>query len=385
MLKINESRFLGFFEELKSFNDTPDNGYSRTVFSETELLTLRWFEDTLKSYELYDYTDSVKNVFGRYGDKEECILIGSHLDTVHNGGLYDGALGVLAGLEVLISLKEQNVDLPFSVQLVAFRGEEANILGGTFGSRAFTGKVDFTDKFNMDIKSTDLTVEDVKNAYNNDSYKQYLELHIEQGSVLEDTETEIGIVTAIAGLRRLFVKVPGKSGHAGTTPMHSRNDALKKATGLLYDIYQFSETLDKESVLTIGELNIAPNQANVIPNEVNFLVEVRSSTDEKLDAYMNRLSELISYDKEVVIQKPANTLDANVIETLEKTTNALKYTNRRMVSGANHDANSLADNISTGMIFVPSKDGISHHPDEYTEDALLVKGANVLLNYLTLL
>lgn len=382
MLNINKKRFLNFFEELKTINATPGSGYTRTVFSKEELDVLDWFENKLREYDLYDYTDSVKNIFGKYGDKEETILIGSHLDTVHNGGLYDGALGVLAGLEVLITLKEQQIDLPYSIQLVAFRGEEGNILGGTFGSRAMTNKIDFTSKFLKDLETTDLVESDVRNAHSNLPYKEYLELHIEQGSILESKGLDIGVVTAIAGLRRLLVKVRGKSGHSGTTPMSMRNDALKKANLILTNIYKFSESLDKDTMLTIGELNVLPNQATVIPNEVNFLVEIRSSSEEHLDKYMHQLKELTPEDSQITVIKPANQLDNQIITKLKNTTLNLGYSHMPIISGANHDANSLADLIPVGMIFVPSRDGISHHPDEYTSDEQMIKGANVLLNYL---
>lgn len=382
MLKINETRFLNFFEELKQFNATPNNGYTRRAFSEEDLNTIQWLEETLKEYDLYSHTDSVKNVFGQYGDKKPYILIGSHLDTVQNGGLYDGALGVLAALEILITLKEKNIDLPFSVKLVAFRAEEANRLGGTFGSHAFTGKIDYTERFLKDIKTTDLTEEDVRNAHCTDDIKAYLELHIEQGAVLEQKNIDIGIVTAIAGLRLLNVKVTGKSDHAGTTPMNMREDALKKATQLLSKIYDFSETLDNNSVLTVGELNVFPNQSNVIPNEVNFFIDFRSNTNEKMDECLKELSRIITEENQMTVDISAKPMDSNVIEGLERTSTELGYSNMRIVSGAGHDANTLSEQTPTGMIFVPSKDGISHHPDEYTSEELLVKGANVMLNYI---
>ncbi|MCD8915365.1 M20 family metallo-hydrolase [Staphylococcus simulans] len=378
-MNINNDRLKSLFTALKTYNDTPGKGYTRRVFSETERSTLKWFEETLKSYGLYSHTDNVGNVFGKYGDGNYPILIGSHLDTVQNGGLYDGALGVLGGLEVLITLKENNVDVERPIMLAAFRGEEANILGGTFGSRVFS-KI-FQSDLN-DLDTVGLKEEDINASHNQQDFHSYVELHIEQGEVLENEGLDIGVVTSIAGLRRYSIEVNGRSGHSGTTPMHLRNDALKLATEELQNIFDMSENLDEQSVLTIGKLDMYPNQANVIPNKVKFLVEIRSDSEQKLDDYETQLLNRLSVSANRVVKKSTAKLDEEGIMKLCDVSQKLGYTYKKMVSGANHDANAISTIMPASMLFIPSKDGVSHHPDEYSSEAQIKKGCNVLLNYI---
>ncbi|MBU6113490.1 Zn-dependent hydrolase [Mammaliicoccus lentus] len=378
-MNINGDRLESLFEELKVYNDTPNQGYTRRVFTETEEQSLLWFEEVLKENQLYSHKDRVGNIFGVYGEGENPILIGSHLDTVQNGGLYDGALGVLSGLEVLITLKENNIKLNQPIMLVAFRGEEANLLGGTFGSRVFTGMFDSNHE---ELESIGLSKKDIITSRNYKNFHSYIELHIEQGEVLESENTDIGIVTSIAGLRRYRIVIKGKSGHSGTTPMALRQDALKKATKELQNIFEFSETIDNKSVLTVGKLNMYPNQANVIPNKVEFLVELRSYSEQKLDEYQTQLLSKLSVQSERLIKKETTALDQQNILKLCNIAQKLGYSYKKMVSGANHDANSISTIMPSSMIFIPSKDGISHHPDEYSSKEQIVKGSNVLLNYI---
>ncbi len=368
-MNINGDRLESLFEELKVYNDTPNQGYTRRVFTETEEQSLLWFEEVLKENQLYSHKDRVGNIFGVYGEGENPILIGSHLDTVQNGGLYDGALGVLSGLEVLITLKENNIKLNQPIMLVAFRGEEANLLGGTFGSRVFTGMFDSNHE---ELESIGLSKKDIITSRNYKNFHSYIELHIEQGEVLESENTDIGIVTSIAGLRRYRIVIKGKSGHSGTTPMALRQDALKKATKELQNIFEFSETIDNKSVLTVGKLNMYPNQANVIPNKVEFLVELRSYSEQKLDEYQTQLLSKLSVQSERLIKKETTALDQQNILKLCNIAQKLGYSYKKMVSGANHDANSISTIMPSSMIFIPSKDGISHHPDEYSSKEQIV-------------
>lgn len=378
-MEINDKRLESLFDEIKQFNDTPEIGYTRRVFSSTEEQSLSWFEKILKENNLYSHTDEVGNVFGQYGEGDNPILIGSHLDTVQNGGLYDGALGVLSGLEVLLTLKENNIKLNHPIMLVAFRGEEANILGGTFGSRVFAG---IFDEKNDDLEKVGLSKEAILNSRNQQNFQSYIELHIEQGQVLENENLDIGIVTSIAGLRRYRIEVEGRSGHSGTTPMHLREDALKLATTELQMIFEFSGILDDQSVLTVGKLNMYPNQANVIPNKVEMLVEIRSDAEDKLNQYEETLLNTIASKNERVVKKQTTKLDEQNITKLSEVTKKLGYTSKKMASGANHDANSVSTIMPASMIFIPSKNGISHHPDEYSSKEQIVKGSNVLLNYI---
>lgn len=386
-MKINIDRVYEHFDELKAINTTYGQGYTRRSLSKEEDKALNWFKEKLKKYGLYNKTDSIGNTFGKYESNKSNsspILIGSHLDTVQNGGLYDGALGVLLGLEVLIKLKEENVNIKTPIEVVAFRAEEANILGGTFGSRAFMGQINADEEFNSKAKEVGYPIKNILDSKNNKQYKKYLEVHIEQGGVLEKEDMDIGIVTSIAGLNRYECMVYGESNHAGTTPMSIRADAMQRAIPIINQIYKEIEKLPENTVLTIGKLDIYPNQANVIPSEVKFNIEIRSDKTSKmknLEVKFNQIFNNIQYANITkTVEKNPNKMNPFIQKQFEETAKKLGYNYLFLMSGANHDANSLAKTIDTGMLFVPSYKGISHHPEEFSSKKDIEKAGNTLLS-----
>ncbi|UTH12019.1 hydantoinase/carbamoylase family amidase [Macrococcoides canis] len=386
MMKINKTRLMKLFEELKEINETPGNGYTRLAFSNYEDQVYQWFESKLKTNDLLLKVDSVGNVFGSYGNSDKSpILIGSHLDTVMNGGLYDGALGVLVGLEVLMTLKENKCAIEHPIVLVAFRGEETNEMGGTFGSRAFAGKINIDTHLSEVMEKLNISSEDLRNAKMQDDFAEYIELHIEQGKILETNKKQIGVVTSIAGLRRYKVSIEGESGHSGTTPMNLRNDALFNSIPLLNNFKSFASKINENSVFTIGKINMMPNQPNVIPRALELIVEIRSSNEVELDTMEEVITDLVEQNPwaniERITVKQSHEMNQKIIDKLVSILENKEITYQQIISGANHDANSLADQLDTAMLFVPSINGISHHPEEYTKEEDIITTSNVLLEY----
>ncbi len=362
-----------------------EEGISRIAFSKEEKEAQKWLVDKFSDLGLTSNIDSVGNAFGYYGgDSDKEIIIGSHLDTVPKGGLYDGALGVLASLEVVQTLKENNIKLPYGVRVASFVAEEGGPAGGTFGSRCVTGEI---ENLASEIQqSIGLTMEDIKNAkLNSENIKCYLELHIEQGNVLEHENKPIGIVTGIAGIHRFAVRIKGLANHAGTTPMDLRDDALLKSTYLIQEFYRLVEEIGGDLVGTIGTLEITPGAMNVIPGQVDLVIEMRSMDFTKTDMIINNLKEVLSskdYNFKEIVRKDGVILSTDMINTIEIAVKVLNYPYKVMHSGAGHDANPMAKVTPTGMIFIPSIAGISHSPRENSRWIDVEKGANVLLNTL---
>ncbi len=359
-------------------------GYNRLAFSSEEKKANEWLQNQLNHLNLTVYEDSVGNVHGRLGSLDKpAIAFGSHLDTVKNGGLYDGALGVIVGLECLRVLKENGYN-GVPLELISFVGEEANPLGGTFGSRATAGLIKEGDLSDADLKKFNLCMSKIKEARKSDNdYLSFLELHIEQESVLETTNNQIGIVTAIAGISRMHVHVFGKASHSGTTPMNVRKDALVSAASIIQHVSERATMQNNDIVATVGKLEVYPNSENVVPGDVQLTIEVRGSDWKEMKEFEQQLIDWMKVNHqvkiEVGVQKYPNTLSKNVQQAIESACKDHKVNYHYMVSGANHDANSLTVLTHAGMIFIPSKDGLSHHPDEYSSWEDIEVGANVML------
>lgn len=384
-LTINMDRVKKHFDHLSKFN-SGNKGYTRTAYAKEELEAKNWLIAQLHRLEIPVTVDSAKNVIGRLGSQYgPAIAFGSHLDTVIEGGLYDGALGVIAGLEIMEVVKEQNIPLPIPFELICFTGEEANPLGGTFGSRAKAGLIEYSPDYEKKLERLEFSWSDVSKAkQEKEDYVSFLELHIEQGEVLETNNQRIGIVTSIAGMIRFEVKVIGRASHSGTTPMHLRNDALLQASQLVQVVNEIARDYGENIVATIGEMSIFPNLANVVPGEATLLIEVRGSKWEQMKEVEEKIKEWIaSHLKQTeistVVEKRPNKMAPTVQEEIEKACQEQGISYRYMLSGANHDANSMSHLTDTGMIFVPSKNGISHHPEEYTSWEEIEDGINVML------
>lgn len=401
-MKINLERVKRDIEELGKFNASPGNGVTRLAFSKEDKMARAYIREEMEKLGLQIWEDGYSNLFGRREGKNPdlgVIMIGSHFDTVKNGGLFDGVAGLVAALETLRVLEENNIANDHPIELVAMNDEEGVRFGAAVSnSRAMAGLISEEDldksRDEDGISLREAMVEfgikpDLEDAKRKkESLKAFIELHIEQGPVLEDEKKDLGLVEAIVGLDRYKVKITGKAGHAGTTPMDGRKDALILASKLILAIEEMAKDIGGGTVATVGELKTHPNAANVIPGYVEFTVDARSIDVKDTEELFRKLKDEAdtigkSSGLEVEVTKelhiPPVAMSEKIIDLMEEKVKELGHSYMRMNSGAGHDAMIMAGLTSSGLIFVPSKDGLSHHPDEWTDYEDLEKGIELML------
>lgn len=370
----------------KNINDSKE-GTTRLAFSEKENEAIKYLESQLLENNIQVRRDSLGNLFGRVGpNNERAIAFGSHLDSVENGGRYDGALGVFTGLECLINLKEFAEKNNKAFELICFIGEEGNPLGGTFGSRLITGKVDIEQYNNLALKEFKIDTEVLEKSFNTlNDYKAYLELHIEQGTVLENNELDIGIVTNITSIYRANLEINTEGGHSGTISMCDRQDSLVYASKIVQLLYENAKET-KSIRATVGELHVYPNKPTVIPSKVSITIELRSHSNSDIEefksSFYKKCNEICKYEIKEELFKCGNPMNEDLLVQIEKALHENNLSSTRLVSYANHDANSLSDVVKTAMIFTPSVGGISHHPDEYTKEIDIKNGLTAMYSSL---
>ena len=403
MMRINLPRLKRDLEELRTIGRTPDGGVSRSSFGDADMEARRWLLARIAADGLEARVDPAGNIFARWQPGVPAVMVGSHVDTVPNGGRFDGALGVLAGLECLRRIKEEGVRLHHPLELVAFTDEEG-AFGGFFGSYAFTGVLRTADIPNI-RDSKGLRIVDAMARYGMDAMqapsarrdpkeiRAYVELHIEQGPVLETKRIPIGVVDAIVGIRRFGVTFHGRADHAGTTPMLDRKDALLGATDL---IQKGRELVLAEgtpsSRLTVGMIQVKPGAANIVPAEASLTYELREVSGEVLQKLADRSRALadsvasswgLGVSIETILDIEPVPFADEVKAAIAAAADELGLSHLHLPAMAGHDAQVVGRVAPAGMIFVPSKDGRSHSPLEFTSDEDVERGANVLL--LTLL
>lgn len=388
-MQINLERLLGRLEKLAAIGATPDGGVTRLAFTpelrRAETLVREWMETA----GLETRIDAAGNLIGRRAGARAdlpCVMLGSHIDTVVNGGRYDGALGVLAAVEVAQVLHESATGLPTPLEVVSFVDEEgARWSGGFFGSRALTGTLDAatmarTDRsgtaFEAALREFALDPQRVQEAAREPGdIGSYLELHIEQGAVLEAANVALGAVTGIAGTLALAVEVTGRADHAGATPMgDARRDALAGAAQMILAVERIARTGSPTAVATVGRLEAAPNVGNVIAGKVNFSVDLRDIHVETRDlaeavlrAELQRIA-MIRRLKITIADRMRATpiaLGFEAVALAERACRAAGVEPIRLPSGAGHDAQIVAGIADAAMLFVRCRGGISHAPDEY--------------------
>ncbi|MBB3812946.1 allantoate deiminase [Xanthomonas arboricola] len=336
--------------------------------------------------------DAAANLVGRYeGARADApaLLIGSHLDSVRDAGRYDGPLGILLGIECVAALHAQGRRLPFAIEVIAFGDEEGSRFPASmFCSRAVAGTLDpatlaVTDAAGIDVAKAlaewDLDIAQIQQAARAPgSVLAYLETHIEQGPVLEAAGLPVGIVTAIAAQRRFALRFDGRAGHAGTTTMALRRDALSAAAEALLAIEGIARAGSDDLVATVGKLNVAPGATNVVPGRVDCTLDVRAGDDATRDAAVQEIERAlarISKTRNIAIAiDPLQTLAASpcapaLMTRLQHAVAAQGVAPRQLVSGAGHDAMVMAALCPTAMLFVRCAGGISHHPDEHVAPA----------------
>lgn len=363
-----------------------------------------WLINEMREIGLEVKKDEGANVIGRLIGTEPNlppIVIGSHTDTVPNGGRFDGITGVLVGLEIVKSLVEHNIAIKHTIEIVDFTAEEPSEYGlSTVGSRAWSGNLteEMLTYTNSDGQSLSAAISfaggDPNNLFNCKKEKGtialYLELHIEQGPVLLRKNANLGVVTGIVGIQRYKISVDGLPNHAGTTPMDMRNDALTAAAEMTLALEKVAnEEFEQPVVGTVGVFNNFPNASNVVPGKVEFAVEIRSISEEVIDKVANEFLEnvdSIGRDRNVNVQIENISRSSSIVindeikQLLHNSCRKVTDSVIELPSGAGHDANQMSLLAPVGMIFIPCKDGRSHCPEEWAEKEDLYLGAKAMLN-----
>lgn len=401
-IRIDIERLKRDLEELGRIGRDERGGVNRPSFSPADLEARAWLEKKIEEAGLCYRQDGAGNQFGRLECAGKTVMAGSHIDTVPNGGMFDGAVGVLAALECARRISEEKVPLTKALEVASFTDEEGNLVGDFLGSRAFMGLVDedevrngrtsFGVPFSDVLKRTGFTADGILGARKDrPDLEAYLELHIEQGPVLEDEGVPIGIVERIAGKHYRQCAYIGESGHAGTTPLELRHDAFLGLADLALRATQLVATRYYGSVLTVGRAALHPGSFSVIPGRADFTLEFRSSSAEAMAAIEREVFALaediaatrgLTFISKIVDKTAPVTVAPRLVSLIEEECRSLGYPSMKMTSGAGHDAQIIAAACDSGMIFIPSPDGISHSPGERVDWADLEKGANVLLRTL---
>ena len=392
-LETSIERIENDIDTIAEITATPNSGCTRLSYSLEDKKARDYLLGAMNKLGLSIKVDGVGNIRGKYGTKENLnnpsIMIGSHIDTVPNGGKFDGLVGVISSLEVIRVLHENHVELDNPIELIIFAEEEGSNFGITMvGSKALTGtyKLDDLKKIMNDknisayesMKEFGLDVDCIEKQVLKDSeVKAMIELHIEQGGILEEEGFSIGIVEAIVGMRVYKITINGVSNHAGTTPMNLRRDPMLAASEIILHVRDVArEGARKKTVATVGKIISEPNATNVIANKVELFVDIRDveslgieivsgELESKAKELENKYNLIISC--ELIGESRPVILSTEVIDTIEKTAKEQALNYKRMDSGAVHDAMILTKITKVGMIFIPSKDGKSHCPDEMSK------------------
>lgn len=397
-IKVNQQRIERRIFELAEFGkDQNGKGY-RVAFSNGDIEARRWLIDLMKKAGLDVSIDEVGNIIGRRAGKNATlkpIAFGSHMDMVPDGGNYDGCVGTISSLEIIEVLNQYNITTEHPLEVIIFADEE----GGFTGCLGMSGKLSSED---LKAKSTSgLLVSDGIKAIggnpdkfldatkNKDDLKAFLELHIEQGGILEKEQINIGVVEGIVGIGFWDVTFKGFANHAGTTPMNLRKDALLTASKFTIAAHEVINSYEGSQVCNIGKVLALPGAYNVIPGEVVLGLEIRDLSDAKIQRlYEDIKNKAAEIEKEsgvsIEFKMPTTPGKAAVTNSklqriITQSANELGLSSKLMPSGAGHDSQEIATIAPIGMIFVPSLGGISHSPKEFTKASDMANGANVLL------
>lgn len=397
-LRVDGDRINRHLTELSAFGRNPYGGVSRVAYSEFDRQGRAWAVGIMREAGLTVQVDAAGNIFGRRAGRNPAlkpIVFGSHIDSVPDGGNYDGDVGSLSAIEVARTLNRGNLVTKHPLEIVIFQNEE----GGTVGSRALVGEVTPAD---LAIKSNSgKTLGEGITFLGGDLEKlptvrrapgdvaAYVELHIEQGGNLDREKLDIGVVEGIVGIGQWEVTAEGFANHAGTTAMADRRDSLLATARYIDMVNRVVTGTPGRQVGTVGRVQAFPGAPNVIPGKVVFTLEIRDLDAAKVDALSAKVraeGEAIGKAAGVTFSyaplhhsRPA-VCDPRVMQTIDSAARGMSMTTRSLPSGAGHDAQHMARLGPTGMIFVPSVGGISHAPKEFTKPADVVNGANVLLH-----
>lgn len=395
---VNGERLKNTLERFAEYGRTPNNGVTRLALSEEDRLARDYFCSCCRDLGMDIKIDDLGCIYATLEGLEDKppVVIGSHMDSVKKGGRFDGILGVVAGLELVRTLVEHNIKPKVPIMIVNFTNEE----GARFEPSMMASGI-LSGKFQKDVmmKKTDVDGVTFEQALRSCGYEgdrsnrlteasAFVELHIEQGPILEREAKSIGVVECVLGMVCYEIEITGESDHAGTTPMDMRKDALFATNNLIAEARHELGRLDSNLVYTMGRMNVLPNIHTVIPNKVIFSLEARH-TDEDVIASVEKIIQSLPDQAELLEGCEVRVtklwgrdtvwFDKTVCDEVEESVRSLGYSYKRMVSGAGHDAQFLASYIPTAMIFIPSVNGKSHCEEEFTPWEECEKGVNVLL------
>ncbi|MCO1603607.1 Zn-dependent hydrolase [Desulfosporosinus nitroreducens] len=397
---INADRLWKNLLDIGEIGKNPDGGITRLAFTKEDRQAIKMVEALMKEAGLAVHEDEVGNLIGRKEGEDSnapAVLIGSHLDSVFNGGIFDGSLGVLAGIEVLQSMKENGISTKHPIEVYVFRDEEGCRFNfSLLGSRGMSGtlkleNLEYRDNEGISLaeamKSCGMNPKEFfKASRRPDEIKAYLELHVEQGKVLECENLQVGVVTGIASSLRLMVTVTGKADHAGATPMNLRFDALAAAAQII-GVVEKETRATKSAVGTVGQIHAYPGGINIIPGRVEFTVDLR---DVSIKVAQQLEKSILSQAEDICTQRglklevdflqrvPPAPCSPEIIDTIAESCRELGIKELHLPSGAGHDAMQVVNLCPIGMIFVRSQNGISHHPAEWSTPEDCTAGAKVL-------
>ncbi|MHA0858195.1 allantoate amidohydrolase [Paenibacillus sp. CMAA1364] len=397
-----KNRYQALFDNINQYN-SGEKGITRIAYTNDEQTCMQAFMRMCKTEGLEIRKDDCGNVIARRNGKIKGlppVVMGSHLDTVYQGGKYDGVVGVTAALEVIKRLNEKGIETDHPIEIISFACEESSRFGiSTVGSKVLAGLFD-KEKY-KDLKDRDgITMERAFSLcaldYNsidqasraNEEFKAFFELHIEQGPVLIINNIKIGIVTGIAAPVRFQIKLAGKASHSGTTPMNMRQDALLGASEIALALEKAAK-LEQEfgTVATLGVMDIQNGAMNVVPGDVEIKIDIRSTSLVSRQRVVDHLyqtilsvqeSRQLEIESTIIISEEPVLLSGEISQVLESICEEKGISNQLMISGAGHDAMNMNKLCPVGLIFVPSVDGLSHHPNEFTDLDDILMGIDVL-------
>lgn len=396
-IRINSKRLSARIQEMAQFGALPSGGVKRLTLTPEDKAARDLFKQWMQELGLEVAIDEIGNTFGILKGKntDRCIGIGSHLDSVPTGGRFDGPVGAIGALEVAQTLIENDVQLNSTLVVANYTNEEGvRFFPDMMGSLGHVNPEE-VDNYLKAKDKNGTTVDDALKAIGYKGkmkcgtihYNHFVEIHIEQGPILEEKKIDIGIVQGVQAIHWQKFTLTGKSAHAGTTPIYARKDAFYALSKLSCFARELCHDI-KDQLVTIGTIEVKPNAINVVPEEVVATLDMRNLSDANLQLAITRIEDFIATDesfshisvnKEVLVNVPAVAFNGSVVDAISKSCQHLGYSSLPMHSGAGHDAQILATRYPAAMIFIPSKDGVSHAVDEYSSPEQIEKGANVLL------
>jgi N-carbamoyl-L-amino-acid hydrolase len=401
-IRINLERLQKDIESLAQIGRDSQGGITRPSFSKADLEARDWLKERIASADLALGEDGAGNIFGRIEGEGKTIMAGSHIDTVINGGMFDGSIGVLAALECLRRIKEEGLKHSKPLEVASFTDEEGNLVGDFLGSRAFIGPMNqetlekgltpFGIPFTEILKGTEFTIQSIMEAHKQrPDLEAFIEIHIEQGPVLETENKSIGIVDCIAGKHYRWCSFIGKASHSGTTPLELRQDAFLGLADFALKSTQHVATEHYGSMVTVGRVGVKPGAFSIVPGQVDFSFEFRSQSKKTLEELKKTLFSLaediastrgLHFSSKLVDETEPVNIPPRILKIMTEECEKLGYSHMTLPSGAGHDVQILASLAEPGMIFIPCLDGISHSPQEMIKWEDLEKGANLLLQVL---